>query len=221
MRPVAHYVRSFKGAHRIPVASPHTYTHRPRGRGVWIACAALAAACVAHTPVARADVMIQYELSSDASMTIGGNKEAVAGTFTYDVTTGVPTAADFSISGSLNASGFDDVACITDFESEQAVCALDSNGYESLLLVFSASLADDQSDPLSASVYIGGYNTSYTDPSGNPHFATAVTGAADPVPEPSSLALIVSGLMIFGLISRVGRRGHRPQPDNPDLIPSH
>ena len=156
-------------------------------RVVQIALAAMSAACLAMPPAARADVIIQYEFSPNASITLNGETESISGTFTYDATTDESSDDEIFILGPL----VNDLFQVSVPEPGPTTSLFSQDIFaNSLLIGFTTSLALGQPDDLAADI---GYFYSSPYPlfciiACGYHDITLVTGSADPVtaPEPSS-----------------------------------
>lgn len=169
------------------------YSTRPK----LVLCLALITIWRLPLPAAHADV-IQYVMSSGASTTWGGDVEAISGTFTYNTTIDLLLAVDISLAGALENATYT-VVNAGDRVPGEFEAATDTTYNDEIVMGFVAPLSNAPDDLWSTghwSVKVNGDEQVY---------GTASTGFADPVPEPSSLALLGITLGIFALIHALRR----------------
>jgi hypothetical protein len=162
--------------------------------------AVVTAAWLAAPAISRADVIHDY-VFQDASTVLMSTPETITGSFTFDVTTGVESSVEMTLSGDppYAATYTESIAgypCTDGF----SVCGY--NGTTELLIHFD-SLLDVSPDPLFSVQYfpMGGVAVRDLSPTGEVVFASVTA-----TPEPASFALL--GIALGGLII-LGPRANR------------
>jgi PEP-CTERM motif len=181
-----------------------------RAIGGALVLAAVSAACLATAPAARA-TPITYVFTPDASVTLDGDKETIAGSVTYDYETGDTLSVDFVLTGASPYGGDYDTfaggALINSMAGGEIAAYNDPDPAEAIALFLFQGLQTNP-DPL--------ISPDLLQPSGNlvPDIyvgcpcgsVTAATGGLElpgaAVPEPSSLALLGAALTGLSLLRR-------------------
>ncbi len=169
-------------------------------RGLQLALAVVTAVCLATAPGARA-TPLNYVFTSNASVVLAGDTEAISGSFTFDTATITETNVTITLTGPSPFSGTYTQGPAFDMGSNDEVLA-GTSVYFSLPdmgIGFAADL-NVRSDPLVAVSVESAIGTGAT--------STMVTGAAV-VPEPATLALLGAALGLFLLGSRATRHDLR------------
>jgi hypothetical protein len=142
---------------------------------------------------ARADMIIQYQFNPGALMTIDSIDFAISGDFDYDVGLSQPTGVDITLFNGTLSETFSTISnqCLN---SSGSVCAANIATGDFMGVGFTASLSNDSLDQIIVANNITGCacENDFPDVIGS---ASSVTGSAQPVPEPTSLALLSVGLL--------------------------
>jgi hypothetical protein len=173
-------------------------------RVLHLTLAVVAAACLATAPGARA-TPLNYVFTSNASVVLAGDTEAITGFFTFDTTTDIQTAVSIVLSGPAPYSGTYTSASASNSASDFVAAGTPTLPFFPVIFVDFADDLNVTFDPLTSVVWETA--TTFTD-------STAVTGAAV-VPEPASLALLGVAVGLFLFIPRANRRDrclHAEQP---------
>lgn len=173
-----------------------------------LACCALGIA-IANRTAARADEILHYTFDPGTALTsVPTNCYIVSGSFDYDVDTELVTAANYvttqNCGGPEGPFIFNSTVATPSLTTIEFVGDAFGDGDQ---LVFSSSLALGGTDYLTGSFnyYINGTFVGTIPDSGS---ATAPIAA---VPEPTSLPLLGSALLVFGFLSR------RPLKRKPEI----
>jgi len=169
-------------------------------RGLQLTLAVVTAVCLATAPGARA-TPLNYVFTSNASVVLAGDTEAISGSFTFDTTTITETDVTVTLTGPSPFAGTYTQGPAFDMGSNDEVLA-GTPVYFSLPdmgILFAADL-NVPSDPL--------VSVSVESATGTGVTSTMVTGAAV-VPEPATLALLGAALGLFLLGSRATRHDRR------------
>jgi hypothetical protein len=131
-------------------------------------------------------------------MTLDGSGEAISGAFAYDVNTGNESSVDITLTGNYLTQSFTNATGCAQFDTPTVVCAYDpADTTEVLVIDFDASLALGAPDAI---VYDDGFHiVTETTTCCVSTLATAESGSADPVLEPTSLALF--GTVLASLVA--------------------
>jgi hypothetical protein len=171
----------------------------------------LAALCVGVlvTPPAWAGI-IQYDFSSDATMTVRFTTLSISGFFDFNTTTPSASTADITFKSGGTTETFTNVQSsipLFCFTSTDMIC-VKSGGSDFFSEAFTNSLALDAVDPLAlAGAGLFEATGCACDAFGSlvDTLASAVTGSAIPVPavpEPASVAIFGAGLAVLGVMRR-------------------
>lgn len=169
-------------------------------RGLQLTLAVVTTVCLATAPGARA-TPLNYVFTSNASVVLAGDTEAISGSFTFDTTTITETDVTVTLTGPSPFAGTYTQGPAFDMGSNDEVLA-GTPVYFSLPdmgILFAADL-NVPSDPL--------VSVSVESATGTGVTSTMVTGAAV-VPEPATLALLGAALGLFLLGSRATRHDRR------------
>jgi hypothetical protein len=176
----------------------------------------IAALCVGVViaPPTRAAI-IQYDFSSNATMTVDSNVISISGSFDFDITTSAFSIPDVTLKLGSTTETFTQFNSGTNCSNTTTSICL-RNGSDFLGILFSQSLALDAVDPLALGPgsFLNSFSGTFPGGGVNPT-ASAITGNVAPaaVPEPASIAILGAGLAAFGLI-RPRRRKCVPAPGN-------
>ena len=174
-------------------------------RGLLLTLAVMTAVCLATAPGARA-TPLNYVFTSNASVVLAGDTEAISGSFTFDTTTDIQTAVSIVLSGPAPYSGTYTSASASNNASDFVAAGTPTLPFFPVIFVDFADDLNVTFDPLTSVVWETA--TTFTD-------STAVTGAAV-VLEPASLALLGVAVGLFLFISRANRRDHYLHQDQPE-----